>query len=182
MTCIKFQRHRHILRSCRAKSAQVGATCSRRSLEEDQLQDPMMQIEEQGGGRECAAFVEGRCNQASATGFRVVLDLSHDATARDVRGKATCRAPESASIPLLEGMLLLAKIFLHWLVQQPNSSDYKLAKGMPSVVRNGRSFTLPSLDKPIFSRHLVVSCLLLCPADLCCQLGCPAKAIRLLQM
>ena len=52
-----------------------------------------MQMEEQGNRRECAAFVEGRCNQATAADLRVVLDLSHDATGRDVRGKATCTAP-----------------------------------------------------------------------------------------
>ena len=56
------------------------------SLEEDRLQHSLMQMEEQGG----LAFVEGRCNKAFAEGFRVVLDLSHDATGRDIKGKARC--------------------------------------------------------------------------------------------
>ena len=69
---------------------------------------------------------------------------------------------------LLERMLLLAEMFHDWLVQQPNSSGYQLAKGMPSVLRNGRPFPLESLDMRIFSGHLAVSCLLLRPAERCC--------------
>ena len=107
-----------------------------------------MQMEEQEGVR---AFVEGLCNQGPAADWRVVLDLPHGATGRDVRGKASCSAPHPA--PLHERMLLPAERFRDWLVRQPNSSGYQLAKGMPCVLRSGKSFTLQSLDKPIFSRH-----------------------------
>lgn len=46
---------------------------------------------------------------------------------------------------------------------------------MPSVIRNGRPFALTSLDMPIFCRHLAISCLLLCPAELCGRLA-PAQS------
>ena len=104
--------------------------------------------------QEYAAFVQGRCKQASESVFRVVIDLDREATGRDLKGKLSCCFVVT---PLLTRCLLLAEAFHCWFIQQPNSSNFQLAEGAPSMLRDGSPYALLSLQSRIFSRHLPVS-------------------------
>ena len=62
-------------------------------------------------------------------------------------------------MPLLIRSLLLTEAFHRWFVQQPNSSSFQLAKGVPRQLRGGSPFPLESLESRVFSGHLPVSSL-----------------------
>ncbi len=78
--------------------------------------------------QQCCAFVQGRCKQASASAFKVALDLERAATGRDLKGEDTSDLQRCHCLP---GGWCLQRPSVDGLLNSPTASSFSSPRGCP---------------------------------------------------